>query len=261
MNILDKIITYKKQETSWKKKDNPIDRLLNSKYHERDCFSLKSALLKGDKLGVISEFKRKSPSKGVINEHSTVSEVTQSYVMAGVSGLSVLTDNHFFGGDSVDLLEARNYNDIPILRKDFIVDEYQIYESKSLGADVILLISEVLVKEEIFEFSAKAHELGMEVLMEIHSLDQLDKLSPYIDIIGVNNRNLKTFEVSIENAIEMFDSLPVELAKISESGINTEKELLRLKDVGYNGFLIGERFMKTDNPGEACKEFIEKASY
>jgi len=257
MDILKKIIEHKKPLVKEQKEIIPIKLLEKSIYFNTPVASMKEYLNRENASGIIAEFKRKSPSKGDINKYACVEDVTLGYMQAGASALSVLTDSNFFGGKNEDLTIARKYNFCPILRKDFIFDEYQIYEAKSIGADVILLIAEVLSENKIKELSAVAKSLGLEVLMEIHSKDQLDKLNDNIDIIGVNNRNLKSFEVSIENSKELANFLPKDILKISESGINSPKDILELRDYGYIGFLIGERFMKTPRPQQACKTFIK----
>ena len=221
---------------------------------------MKKYLLRPDKSGVIAEFKRHSPSKGDINPYAKVEEVSIGYMQAGASALSVLTDEKFFKGKNADLTEARKFNFCPILRKDFVVEEYQIIEAKSIGADAILLIAECLEKEEIARFAKLAKSLGLEVLMEIHSKDQLSKISPDLDLIGVNNRNLKTFEVSTQTSVDLFDHIPSDFVRISESGISEPKTIAELKAVGFQGFLIGERFMATANPGRACRAFIEEVN-
>ena len=257
MNILDKIVAYKKIEVSEHKKSTSIKALEQSIYFKNDCHSMKEFLLRPDKSGIIAEFKRHSPSKGDINTHSTVLNVTTGYVKAGVSGLSVLTDQRFFKGQSEDLTNARNFNEVPILRKDFIIDEYQILEAKSIGADVILLIAECLSKPRVAELSAFAKSLGLEVLMEVHAEKELSKLTQHIDIVGVNNRDLTTFKVSTETSVRLFDIIPNDFIKISESGISKPETISKLKAVGFQGFLIGEAFMKTENPALACEEFID----
>ena len=177
-------------------------------------------------------------------------------MQAGASALSILTDEKFFKGSNADLTEARKFNFCPILRKDFVVDEYQIIEAKSIGADAILLIAECLEKDEIAQFAKLAKSLGLEVLMEVHSKDQLSKICPDLDLIGVNNRNLGTFEVSVQTSIDLFDHIPSDFVRISESGISEPKTIRELKAVGFDGFLIGERFMGTGEPGRACRGFV-----
>ena len=261
MNILDKIVAHKKIEVSERKNITSTKKLEQSIYFENDCYSMKEFLLRPDKSGIIAEFKRYSPSKKDINTHSTVVDVTTGYVKAGVSGLSVLTDYQFFRGKSEDLINARNANVVPILRKDFIVDEYQILEAKSIGADVILLIAECLSKPRVAELSAFAKSLGLEILMEVHAEKELTKLTQHIDIVGVNNRDLTTFKVSTQTSVRLFDIIPNDFIKISESGISKPATILELKAVGFQGFLIGEAFMKTKNPALACQNFIDALSH
>jgi len=258
MNILDTIIAHKKIEVAKAKGIQSIKSLEKTSYFSASKISLKEYVLKNDKSGIIAEFKRKSPSKGIINETATVEKVTTGYMNAGASALSVLTDTNFFGGTNDDVLAARKVNDIPILRKDFTIDEYQIIEAKAIGANAILLIAAVLTKAEIKQFTTLAHNLGLEVLLEIHTNEELDKYISEISVVGINNRNLKTFEVDFDNAIRLAKSLPMDTVKIAESGISDYKNIDYLRTQGFDGFLIGENFMKTENPGHACKEFIEK---
>ena len=258
MNILNKIIDYKRPLLNEKKELIPIKLLEKSIYFNTPVVSMKEYLQRPNASGIIAEFKRKSPSKGDINKYACVEDVTLGYMQAGASALSVLTDSNFFGGKNEDLTIARKYNYCPILRKDFIFDEYQIFEAKSIGADIILLIAEVLNKEEINHLSGIAKNIGLEILLEIHSKDQLSKLNDNIDIIGINNRNLKTFDVSIENSKILSEFIPQNIIKISESGIHSPDDIIELKKYGYKGFLIGERFMKTPRPHQACKTFIDQ---
>lgn len=261
MTILDKIVAHKKKEVAQLKERYPIKLLEESIYFSTPTVSMKEYLLRPDKLGIIAEFKRKSPSKGNINPYASVEQVTIGYMQAGASGLSVLTDKEFFGGKNADLTEARKFNFCPILRKDFIIDEYQIYEARSIGADVILLIAECLEAEQLKSLATKAKSLGMEVLMEVHSREELSKMNEYVDIVGVNNRNLKDFSVSIATSINLFAEIPSEVVKISESGISDPNAIVKLKKVGYQGFLIGEHFMKTADPAKTCREFIKRVRY
>jgi len=258
MNILDTIIAHKKAEVATAKNIQSIQSLEKSSYFSADNISLKEYILRDDKSGIIAEFKRKSPSKGIINKTALVEIVTTGYSNAGASALSVLTDANFFGGTNQDVLAARKVNTLPILRKDFTIDEYQIIEAKSIGANAILLIAAVLTKTEIKQFTALAHNIGLEVLLEIHTTEELDKYIPEISVVGINNRNLKTFEVDFENAIRLAKSLPSDTVKIAESGISDYKNIDYLRAQGFDGFLIGENFMKTENPGQACSDFIEK---
>ena len=256
INILEKIVTHKKLEVAERKKLFPTTLLENSDHFNRTVYSLKKHIQNPDKIGIIAEFKRRSPSKGDINTNAIVEEVTPAYIKSGASALSVLTDTYFFGGKNEDLTTARKHNTCPILRKDFIIDEYQILEAKSIGADAILLIAECLTKEEVNRLSSFAKNIGLEILMEIHSAKQIEKINSNIDLVGVNNRNLETFEVSIQNSINLFSQLPVDVTKISESGIHKPEDIMELRAAGFDGFLIGERFMKTGDPGAACGEFV-----
>ena len=237
----------------------PIELLEKSKDFAKKPLSLSQYLVQPDRSGIIAEFKRRSPSKGIINDKVSVEHTTKGYVDAGASALSVLTDTEFFGGTNQDLETARKFNFCPILRKDFIIDEYQIIEAKSIGADAILLIAAVLSSEKLNQLAAFAHELELEVLMEVHNGEELQThLVDSVDIIGVNNRNLKTFEVDINTSLSLSDMIPRQFVKISESGINNPASVVELKEGGFQGFLIGEHFMAQNNPGEACAEFIEQ---
>ncbi len=260
MTILDQIIENKKIEVARAKEKVTIEELKSSVYFNRKTISLKSALLADDSTGIISEYKRKSPSKGDINVGAGIAETTMGYTKAGAAGISVLTDTVFFGGFKEDLLIARENNPItPLLRKDFMIDEYQIYEAKAWGADVILLIAANLESSEIETLSKKAHELGLEVLLEVHDKKEIDK-SPMqnVDIVGVNNRNLKNFaENNVTASIELFDFIPKEKVKISESCISHPDTVKQLREIGYKGFLMGENFMKTTNPAKALEEFVD----
>ncbi len=258
MTILDKIIAYKRKEVLKNKAIFSVKELEKSKYFKSETKSLKEFILRTDKSGIIAEFKRKSPSKGLINGTSKVEDVIKGYEKAGVSGLSILTDTHFFGGRNEDILNARKINTCPILRKDFIISEYQILEAKAIGADVILLIAAVLSKKEIKQYTNLAHQLRLEVLLEVHTEKELEKYIPEINLVGINNRNLKTFEVDFENSIKLSKQLPKETIKIAESGISDYKNIIELKKYGFEGFLIGENFMKTTSPEQACMEFIRK---
>jgi indole-3-glycerol phosphate synthase len=256
MNILEKIVVHKKQEVTANKATVSVEKLEQSPLFSRTCFSLINSIKTRN--GIIAEFKRQSPSKGIINSNSQVQDVVLGYQQAGVSGVSVLTDKHFFGGSNQDLIQARTTIKIPILRKDFIISEYQIIEAKSIGADVILLIAAILDKKQIKAFTTLAHSLGLQVLLEVHNQEELDKYISEIKLVGINNRNLKTFEVDFENAISLSKQLPLDTLKIAESGINDYKNILKLKKHQFNGFLIGENFMKTSNPAQACYDFVQQ---
>ncbi len=257
MNILDKIIADKKREIMLKKSVIPVAQLESSVLFERTTLSL-CENLKEKPFGIIAEHKRRSPSKAVINQSFSVEEVVKGYEDAGAAAISVLTDGKYFGGSLDDLILARASVNVPLLRKEFIVDAYQILEAKAQGADLILLIAAVLTRAEIKQLSEFAKSLGLEVLLEVHNLEELEKsLMPSLDLIGVNNRNLKTFEVSIDISKELTTAIPDDFIKVSESGISHTDAVKELLPYGFKGFLIGENFMKTENPGEAAKEFIK----
>ena len=259
MNILDKIIAHKKQEVAQLRKEVEIEKLIKSPNFQRTPLSLKKSLLTVGSTGIIAEFKRKSPSKGIINDKATIEEVTEGYLQANVAAQSILTDNDFFGGNIMDVLKARSIQDTtPILRKDFIVDGFQIVEAKAIGADVILLIAACLTKEELKNYGKLAEDLGLDVLYEVHNQEELDKIELDNKIIGINNRNLKTFEVDLEHSIELASQIPDSCIKVSESGLTDPRVITGLKEYGFQGFLIGESFMKTENPGFSCQEFIKK---
>ena len=259
MDILSDIVASKQKEVASSKELYPVKLLENSIYFEGKPVSLKRYLQREDKSGVIAEIKRKSPSKGMINAHVSVERTSIGYMQAGASGLSVFTDKYYFGGSHEDLKVARSFNFCPILRKDFIIDEYQVIEAKSLGADVILLIASILDKSEINHLGGLAQSLGMEVLLEVHSEDELHRsISDKVNLIGVNNRNLKTFETDVKTSYDLANKIPSEFVKVSESGISNPATILELKKHGYEGFLIGETFMKSGRPERAAKEFIKQ---
>ena len=258
MNILDKIIIDKKREVELKKIIIPVLQLETSVLFNSRTYSL-SKLLKNSVSGIIAEHKRRSPSKSVINNNHSVEDVVLGYQNAGVCGISVLTDAKYFGGSLDDLLLAKASANIPLLRKEFIVDEYQILEAKAYGADVILLIAAVLTRKEIKQLSEFAQSLGLEVLLEVHNLEELEKsIMLSLDMIGVNNRNLKTFEVSLNYSKELATKIPDEFVKVSESGISSVDAVKELQQFGYQGFLMGEHFMKTENPGLEAQKLIQK---
>jgi len=217
---------------------------------------MKESLLNSES-GIISEFKRKSPSLGWIHEDADVVDVTAGYSAAGASGISILTDLEYFGGTPMDLIAARQFITCPVLRKDFVIDEYQLFEAKAMGADVILLIAAALTVEQTLELAHKAHELGLEVLLEVHNAEEIGHANDYVDMLGVNNRNLKTFEQSIQTSFDLAALISDKFVKVSESGISKTETVKELRKVGYKGFLMGENFMKEENPAEALVRFIE----
>lgn len=259
MNILDEIIAHKYKTVKEQKALYPVKLLEKSLYFETPCLSLERYLLRPDKSGIIAEIKRKSPSKGAINPYISVERTSIGYMQAGASALSILTDQQYFGGKNEDLTVARKYNYCPILRKDFVVDEYQIVEAKSIGADAILLIAAALEPSRLKELAAFARSFGLEVLLEIHSLQELQRAySADSTIVGVNNRNLQTFSTDVALSFELAQYIPQGVTKVSESGLKSPAVLLELKEAGYNGFLIGETFMKDARPERAATAFIRE---
>ena len=260
--ILDHIVDNRREEVQKQKK-----LISRSELESRIDFnsmrnSLSARLLTPGSSGIIAEFKRRSPSKGIINDQVLPKIVTKGYADAGASGLSVLTDTRYFGGSTADFIAARNANPlIPLLRKDFMVDEYQLFESRFLNADVILLIAAVLDKGEISRFTTIAHELGMEVLLELHDASEIEKIDNKVDMIGINNRNLKDFKVDMDRSLRLLDLLPAEAVKISESGLSDPATVDFLRTRGFSGFLMGENFMKTENPAVTCANFISALNY
>lgn len=258
MNILDKIVIDKRVEVELRKNLIPIKQLEKSVLFERNTVSLANNL-RNSKTGIIAEHKRRSPSKSIINNGLNVQDVAKGYENAGVCGMSVLTDGKYFGGSLDDLLLARASCNLPLLRKEFIIDEYQLLEAKANGADVILLIAAILTRDEIKQFSEYAKSLSLDVLLEVHNEEELHKsIMPSLDMLGVNNRNLKTFEVSLDTSKALSEIIPNDFVKVSESGISSVEVIKELQPYGYEGFLIGENFMKTDNPGESATSFIKK---
>ncbi len=255
MDILAKIVQRKQQEVAFAKSQMSIRKLEQSVHFQRDTYHFVQFIK--ERSGLICEYKRESPSKGIINNTAQVEDVVKGYVAAGASAVSVLTDKDFFGGSPEHLLRAREVIDAPILRKDFTIDEYQILEAKAWGADLILLIAECLDKQQVKSLSACAKNLGLYVLMEIHTEEQLEKCCDNLDAIGVNNRNLKTFDVNVESSLQILPQIPKAFLSISESGISDIDTVKMLRNAGFDGFLIGENFMKTTDPSQAAKVFIE----
>lgn len=258
MTILDKIIERKKEEVAFSKSEIPIEILKDSDFFGRKNFYLKESVK--NKTGIIAEFKRKSPSKGVINDLVSPLEVVSVYENFGASGISILTDKDFFGGSPNDILAVRNHIKIPILRKDFMIDEYQFYEAKSMGADAILLIAACLSSTQVQEFAELSHELGLEVLLEIHTEEELGHYHPEIDLVGINNRNLKDFKVDLQHSVNLKNLLPKDVLSIAESGIYSIEDFNYLKEKGFDGFLMGEYFMKNDDPGKAFHDLIKNVN-
>ncbi|MDR6920421.1 indole-3-glycerol phosphate synthase TrpC [Chryseobacterium sp. 2987] len=253
MTILDTIIARKKEEVAVSKAEISTDQLKDSAFFGRKSFSLKESVQ--NKSGIIAEFKRKSPSKGIINDLVLPLEVTTAYQNFGASGISILTDKDFFGGSFDDILNVRSQLNIPILRKDFMIDEYQFYEAKSMGADAVLLIAACLSPQQVQEFTELSHQLDLEVLLEIHTEEELGHFNPDIDLVGINNRNLKDFKVDLQHSVRLKDQLPKDTVSVAESGIYRIEDFHYLKDKGFEGFLMGEYFMRNANPMKAFEEF------
>ena len=257
MNILEQIVAQKRKEVDQRKREVKLEELEKGRFFERSTFSLRKFILDEKKTGIIAEYKRRSPSKGIINDRDSVETVTKAYSDHGASGLSVLTDEHFFGGLLDDLVSARN-NALPLLRKDFMIDEYQLVEAKAYGADVILLIAACLSPQRVKELAQEAKKLSLEVLLELHDETELDHICDAVDLVGVNNRNLKNFEVNLEHSARLAEKIDDKFIKVAESGINDVNNINYLKQCGFRGFLIGEHFMKQDNPGLAFKSFTNE---
>lgn len=257
MDILEKIVAYKRKEVEDRKSLYPVKLLEQSIYFNTEPVSMSKYVTRDDLSGIIAEFKRKSPSKGVINAYAAVERTTIGYMQAGASALSVLTDQPSFGGANADLTTARKFNYCPIIRKDFTIDEYQIIEAKSIGADAILLIAAILTPDEIKQLCRFAQSFGLEVLLEVHNESELrQNADAGANLIGVNNRNLKTFEVSIDHSKNLASLIPDGVVKVSESGISDPATIIELKKYGYSGFLMGENFMKQSRPEQAARKFI-----
>jgi indole-3-glycerol phosphate synthase len=256
--ILDTIIEHKRMEVLKRKGMKPLSLLREKTYYKRTPLDPLMSFAKGEP-GIIAEFKRKSPSKGVISEAINPEKIVEAYKSAGAVASSILTDRDFFGGSFKDLENVRNeLGDFPLLRKDFIIDSYQVHEAKAYGADFILLIASVLDKKAILELTDVALSLGLSVLMEVHTKEEIEKWNDGIKMIGVNNRNLNNFTVDIQKSLDLFGSLPTETLRISESGLQNPIDVRTLFDAGYSGFLMGERFMKETDPGAALKGFIKE---
>ncbi|EAY30747.1 indole-3-glycerol phosphate synthase TrpC [Microscilla marina] len=258
MNILEEIVVRKRTEVAGAKRNTPVSELEASPFFKREIISLKSSIEQRHSPAIIAEFKRRSPSKGEINSRVKPAQIAKDYQNAGVTAMSVLTDTVSFGGATHDLIMARQQVNIPLLRKDFMIDPYQIIEAKAIGADAILLIAACLSPNQLKELAQTAQQYGLDVLMEVHSQAELEShLNKYVSIVGVNNRNLKTFDVSIDTSLKLAELIPNEFVKISESGLKSAKEIVTLHKVGYQGFLIGETFMKSSDPGKSCQEFLQ----
>jgi indole-3-glycerol phosphate synthase len=256
MTILDTIRDLKIREVEKQKSSRPVKALEQSIHFKEPVRSMDEWLRNKDLHGIIAEFKRRSPSKGEINSTALPGKVCHDYFQAGASAISVLTDHEFFGGNQSDLMSARSNILCPVLRKEFIVDEYQVIESRAIGADAILLIAEIHDAAKLHMLHSLARSIGLEVLFEIHDEKSLDKIPPDTAIIGINSRDLTSFNVNTDHLTEMVPKLPTGTLKVAESGIKSIDEYLTLKKSGFDAFLIGEFFMKDTDPGAACRKFI-----
>jgi len=258
MDILDTIVAHKRKEVEELKQLYPPALLEKSLYFAAQPVSLRKYLKRPDRVGVIAEIKRRSPSRGELNPRISVEQLSIGYMQAGASALSILTDSRFFGGSSADLTTARKFNFCPILRKDFVVDEYQVLEAKSIGADAVLLIARILDCGAVRRFAALAHDLGLEVLLEVHSeAELLQSPCDAVDAVGVNNRNLDDFSVDPGLSLALAGRIPASAVKVAESGIADPETVCTLAEAGFEGFLIGEAFMSQSRPEEACRALIE----
>lgn len=258
MTILDTIIAKKKKEVEQAKMAITVAELEKASFFARSCYFLRDSVLDAERNGIIAEYKRASPSKGIINDQSAVSEVVRGYQSAGVSAVSILTDQDFFKGSLDDLVVARSILQIPLLRKEFIIDEYQLLEAKAHGADIILLIAAVLEPTQVKTLAAFAKSLGMNVLLEVHNHVELERsIVDDVDAVGVNNRNLKDFSVSLDHSLGLAGKIPDRFIKVSESGISDPATIRQLREAGFQAFLIGENFMKTGNPTQAIHDFVK----
>lgn len=257
-NILEKIVANKKIELEKQKEASSLNVLAAILNDRDDCAKgrFKNSLSMSD-TGIIAEFKRRSPSRGWIFEDVKIEDVIPAYSAGGASAISVLTDIDFFGGVLADLADARRLTKTPLLRKDFTIDEYQLYQAAAYGASAILLIASALTIKETKVLAQKANELQLDVLLEIHNEKELNHINEYVDVVGVNNRNLSTFVTDVQISFDLADMIPTDFIKISESGISETTTVKELREVGYKGFLMGENFMKTNNPGKTLTEFID----
>lgn len=258
MTILDRINDYKRLEVARRKENTPLSALKDTKLYHHSRRSLRQSIQESEHFGIIAEFKRKSPSQDNINVAADPAAITSGYQAAGAAGISCLTDTQFFGAQPTDIDIVRQTVSLPVIRKDFMVDSYQLHEARAMGADAILLIAASLSAGQIDDFASEANELGLEVLCEVHNEAEVGKLSPNVDIVGVNNRNLKDFSVSIANSLQLVEMLPPSMLKISESGIEDPQSIVKLRSAGFKGFLIGTYFMREPDPGQACAEFIRR---
>jgi indole-3-glycerol phosphate synthase len=255
-NILQEVVDKRKATVQQLKNIVPFEAWEMMPLFDKTCLSLKNSLLDESLTGIIAEFKRASPSKGIINNRADLMDVVTDYEIHGASAVSILTEPLYFKGSNDDVLNVADTMNIPLLRKDFIFDKYQIAEAKAIGADVILLIAASLTPKEVQQLATYANSIGLEVLLELHAETELDHICDEVSIIGINNRSLKTFEVDVERSLRMAEKIPTGKIKVAESGIDNPAMITLFKQHGFKGFLIGECFMKEPNPGKAFKKFV-----
>ena len=256
--ILDRIVAHKKLEVERRRAQYSVEALMDSDGYGLPRRSLCKAIEHSKDFGIIAEFKRKSPSQQDINLQADPTAVAQGYARAGAAAISCLTDAHFFGAQPDDIDRVRRAVDLPIIRKDFIIDRYQVHEARAMGADAILLIASCLSAQQLDELAEEAGELSLQVVCEVHNEEEAAKISPAVDIIGVNNRDLSSFTVDTNTSLELQPVLPPGILRISESGIEDPQTIAKLRHEGYKGFLIGTHFMRQSDPGEACAELIRQ---
>lgn len=262
MNILAQICEHKRQALPARQRRQPPESLRQQPGFDRRCHSMKAALLHARSSGIIAEFKRRSPSRGPINPEAPVAAVTRGYAQAGAAALSVLTDSYFFGAQPDDFALARAATTLPLLRKDFIVDAYQLVESKAMGADVVLLIAAVLPPPKLRDYVALAHELGMEVLLETHNLAEIEANRDCgADMWGINHRDLTTFTTDLNVGASLVSQLPVGCVAVAESGIHSVEAIRQLQQQGFSAFLIGEWLMRQPQPAAFCAKLINQLQH
>jgi indole-3-glycerol phosphate synthase len=257
MTILDTIIARKKIEVNDARSERPLRALESAEFFRRQCISATRSINASGAPALIAEFKRRSPSKGVLHPNPDREKIIASYANNGAAAISILTDSDFFGGSAGDLKSARQH-DVALLRKDFIIDEYQVYETKAMGADLMLLIAACLSTKDCSRLAAIAKSIGLEVLLEVHDESELEHINEHVDLVGVNNRDLKNFNVDISRSLNLIEKIPAAFTAVSESGISKTETIHELYKAGFKGFLIGENFMKEPDPAIAFASFVQR---
>ena len=257
MNVLEKIIAYKKEELAVRKLMVEQSELNDSAYFNRSCLSLKDALHRHNKPAVIAGFKRKSPAKGFINQKASVEQVVNAYEAHGACAVFVYTDNHFFGGNTEDIVLARSVN-LPLIREDFIIDPYQVYASKAMGADAIVLIAACHTPSSLQELAGLAKSLGLETILEIHHADEAAYICSETDVVCINNRDTSNFAIDLQKASALSGIVNDNLLTVAGSGISDPQTMLENANSGFNGFMISEAFMRNADPGESFRIFMKE---